>query len=224
VAEAVSKLRGNSILLRGSFNPRILQPAWLAAQNLIREAESESADIKIVHEEVVAFGIEWATLQVEHDRLRLASTPTSETPEQLRDLAIGILEVLDHTPVHLVVIQTSAHYAMKDQAARDQLGWTLVPPQPFEGHLIKPGMSTLQVSGARAGEENEEKGGLTVVVEPSGYIEPEGVYVSVHDRFAVADPDQPNVGAEPAAECLQANWGTSLRRAEEIAADIFVTT
>jgi hypothetical protein len=224
VAQAVSKLRGNSIILRGSFNPRILQPAWLAAQNLIREAESDTADIKIVHEEVVAFGIEWATLQVEHDRLRLSSTPTSETPEQLRDLALGILEILDHTPIHLVVIQTAGHYAMEDQAARDKLGWTLVPPQPFEHHLVRPGMSTLQVTGARPGEEDEERGGLTVVVEPSSHVEPEGVYVSVHDHYSVADPDQPNVGTGPAAECLQANWGASLKRAEQISADIFATT
>ena len=224
MAEAVSKLRGNSIEFRGSFNPRILQPAWLAGQNLIREAESDNADIKIVHERVVAFAIEWATLLVEHDRLRLSSTPTSETPEQLRDLAVGILEVLDHTPIHEVEIQTAGHFAMADQAARDRLGWALVPPGPFETHLITPGMSTLRVAGARPDEADEERGNITVVVEPSAEIEPEGVYVSVHDHYYVANLEEPNVGARRAAECLRANWESSLKRAEQISADIFAIT
>lgn len=224
MAEAVSKLRGNSIEFRGSFNPRILQPAWLAGQNLIREAESDNADIKIVHERVVAFAIEWATLLVEHNRLRLSSTPTSETPEQLRDLALGILEVLDHTPIHEVEIQTAGHYAMVDQAARDKLGWALVPPEPFETHLIAPGMTTLRMAGARPGEEGEEGGNIAIVVEPSTEIEPEGVYISVHDHYYVADPKQPNIGAAPAAECLQANWETSLKRAGQISTDIFAIT
>ena len=224
MAKAVSKLHGNSITFRGSFNPRILQPAWLAAQNLIRDAESETADIRIVHEQVVAFGIEWATLEVEHDRLRLASTPTSETPEQLRDLALGILEILDHTPIHLVVIQTADHYEMEDQSARDSLGWTLVPPQPFERHIVGPGVSTLQVSGGRPGDDDGDGNEVLVTVEPSDRIKPAGVFISVHDYFPVADPDQPNVGAGPAAECLQANWGTSLKRAEQISVNIFDTT
>jgi hypothetical protein len=219
-----SEFRGNTIVLRGSFNPRILQPAWLAAQNLIREAESENADIAIIHEEVVVFSIDWATIEAERDRLRLRSTKKSETPEQLRDLALGILAILDHTPIHIVAIKSSAHYAMPNQEARDQLGWTLVPKEPFEGQMERPGMASLHVSGARPGEmeDGNPKGGpLTVTIQPSQQLKPNGVFLEVDDRYRVADPEQANVGTGAAIACIKENWESSLKRAEKIAEEVF---
>lgn len=219
-----AELRGNTIVLRGSFNPRILQPAWLAAQNLIREAESENADIAIIHEEVVVFSIDWATVEVERDRLRLRSTKKSETPEQLRDLALGILSILDHTPIHVVAIKSSAHYVMPSQEARDRLGWTLVPKEPFEGQMERPGMISLHVTGARPGEMEDglPKGGqLTVTIQPSKPLEPNGVFLEVDDRYRVADPEEANVGAGAAVACIKENWETSLKRAEKVAEKIF---
>lgn len=221
-----SELRGNTIVLRGSFNPQILQPAWLAAQNLIREAESENADIAIIHEEVVAFSIDWATIEVERERLRLRSTEKSEAPEQVRDLALGILEVLDHTPVHVVALRSSSHYVMPSQEDRDKLGWKLVPKAPFEEELVRPGMAALHVNGLRPGEEGdgieEPKTGLvTVSIEPSEPLKPNGVYLQVDDRYRVADPEQANVGTGPAVACIRENWVASLKRAERIAEQVF---
>jgi len=220
------ELRSNRVVLRGSFNPRILQPAWLAAQKLIREAESENAEITIIHEEATVFAIDWAIIEAERERLRLATTSKSETPEQLRDLAVGILETLDHTPVHVVAIQSIAHYPMASQESRDALGWKLVPPEPFEGEIVRPGMAALHVNGARPGEAMEgskapASGLVTISVEPSHPLAPHGVFIQVDDRYSVADAEAANVGTGPAIACIQENWETSLKRAERIAERIF---
>lgn len=218
----ISEQRGNSIVLSGSFNPRILQPAWLAARGLIREAESETAEIRIVHEQVVAFSLEWANLEVDHDRLAVYSTPKSGTPEQVRDLALGVIEILDHTPVDGVGLQFFGHYALEDQAARDKLGWTLVPPKPFEGHLAEAGMRSLQMAGRRSGD-SKGSDGLIVTIEPSAHIAPNGVYLAVTDQYDLADSSQPNpnLGSSLAVECIKGQWEQSLKRAEEISSEVF---
>jgi hypothetical protein len=220
VASPVSEQRGTSIQLHGSFNPRILQPAWLAAQGLIRDAESENAEIRIVHEQVVSFRLEWADLEVDHDRLTVSSTPKSGTPEQVRDLALGAIEILDHTPVYGVGLQFFGHYALEDQAVRDQLGWTLVPPQPFEGQLAQAGMRSLQMAGHRLGHE-DDGGGVLVTIEPSAHIAPNGVYLAVLDQYVVADSAEANIGSSLAVECIKTNWESSFKRAEAITTEIF---
>lgn len=214
-----SEQRGNALFLQGSFNPQILQPAWLAAQNLIRDSESENAKIRIVHSEIVAFGLDWADVEIERDKLTIQATPKSESPEQVRDLALGIIEILDHTPIEHVGISFFAHYALADQATRDKLGWTLVPPAPFSKQIERPGMRTLKIAGRRPGEE-EGPGGLLVTIEPSAQIMPNGVFINVLDQYNILD-HQPNLGTGPAVECVKSNWDASSKRAEAISAEIF---
>lgn len=220
MTELTAKQRGNAIHLMGSFNPQIFQPAWLAAQGLIREAESETAEIQIIHSDIVSYSVAWARIEVERDKLSIFSTPKSETPEQLRDLALGVIEVLNHTPVYTVAIQFWAHYALESQEARDRLGWTLVPPDPFQGELINPGMRALRVVGGRPTGEDPDENGLIVTIEPSNPVSPNGVYIGVVDQYEVAESSEADVGAEPAISCLKANWSASIKRASAIPAAI----
>jgi hypothetical protein len=222
VAEVISAQHGNAIILRGSFNPRILQPAWLAAQNLIRPAESETAEIYIIHEQVVAFGLEWASVEVKPDLLTISSSPTSETPEQIRDLALGVIEILTHTPVYNVGLQFFGHYAFADQEIRDDLGWTLVPRAPFQGQLASVGMRTLTMLGRRE-EGDQGANGVSITVEPSAVLTPNGVYLAVLDQYDVADPSDPNVGAEPGIDAIKVNWEPSARRATSITDEVLGT-
>ncbi len=173
-----------------------------------------------MHEQVVAFGLEWADLEVDHDRLEVTSTPTSGTPEQVRDLALGAIEVLDHTPIYGVGLQFFGDFALEDQAARDKLGWTLVPPGPFEGHLAGAGMRSLQMAGRRSPEDSG-RDGLLVTIEPSASIAPNGVFLAVLDQYDVARSSEPNVGSSFAIDCIKSQWESSLKRAEAITSEIF---
>lgn len=212
---AESEPRGNAILFHGAFNPQILQPAWLAARDLIREAESETAEIEVVHPDIVVFALDWAALEVERERLTISSTPKTETFEQVRDLALGIIQTLSHTPIHSVGLQFYGDYSMKDQETRDQLGWALAPPEPFQGLLERPGMGLLRMEGFRPGEQDDEKGALRVRIEPSRRLTPHGVHISVLDHYIFGDPTDIE-GADSAIACIEENWAESIERAAAI--------
>jgi hypothetical protein len=123
-----------------------------------------------------------------------------------------------------VTIQFFAHYALEDQAARDKLGWTLVPPDPFQDHLKGPGMRTLKVLGRRPDTDEDDPDRVSVVIEPSARIRPNGVYISVADNYVLAGPDDSNVGADAAIQCVEASWSESMKRAAEVSTKILSLT
>ena len=47
-----AELSGINIVMLGSFNPKIFQPAWFAANELIRNLEAEEADTQIIHNDI----------------------------------------------------------------------------------------------------------------------------------------------------------------------------
>jgi hypothetical protein len=88
---------GLSIVLIGAFNPAIFHPSWFALNGLLRKTEADEADIQIVHPEAAIFTSDWLSLQVTKDRLSFETQdPTMSLP--LRDLAIGTLQILEHSP------------------------------------------------------------------------------------------------------------------------------
>jgi hypothetical protein len=91
-------LEGVSIVLLGSFNPQIFQPAWFAAEELLRKEEAEAAEVAIIHRDIVSFSTSWMQLQVQLDRF-MVSTADSAFYEPLRDLVLGTFQLLRHTPV-----------------------------------------------------------------------------------------------------------------------------
>src|ERR1700679_813435 len=91
-------LEGFSIVVLGSFNPTIFQPLWFSSNDLIRKEEAVDAKIEIVHKTTTLFSTEWFSLLVTLDKLQLESKdPTKSLP--LRDLALGVFKILEHTPL-----------------------------------------------------------------------------------------------------------------------------
>ena len=88
-----------SVVFLGDFNPKIFQPAWFAAQGLIRQQEAEEAKVDIIHPEVVSFSLEWLALQVTREQCALTTT---QEPYYvvMRDLIVGTFNLLQHTPLH----------------------------------------------------------------------------------------------------------------------------
>ena len=68
MAESKPKIEALSVVLLGSFNPQIFQPAWLAAEGLIRKEEGQDAKIQVIHPEISAFSLGWAAIDVTHER------------------------------------------------------------------------------------------------------------------------------------------------------------
>jgi hypothetical protein len=58
-----------SMVLVGSFNPRIFRPDWFARVGLVTEAEAGAANVEIIHPEITVLWMDRLRLRVEPGRL-----------------------------------------------------------------------------------------------------------------------------------------------------------
>lgn len=212
--ELKPEIDGANLVLIGDFNPKIFQPAWFAAQQLIREQEASNAEIQIIHEALVSFSLEWLRLEVHQNRF-FAATNQSPYFEVLRDLVVGAFRILKHTPIRMMGINRDLHYRMKSENDWHRLGDYLAPKQIWNEILKKPGMLSLSVEGLRPDEYN---GRIVVKVQPSKRIM-YGTYISINDHYEVRDMGA-IMGAEEIIDILEVSWEKSLSRSEQIACKI----
>jgi hypothetical protein len=191
----------------GSFNPRIFQPAWFAAEGLIRKAEADEATIEVIHPEVVSFHTELFHVQVVADRFA-ASTGNPSFYEPIRDLVVGTFRILSHTPVYALGLNRDGHFRVDSAEAWHALGNRLVPKEPWDNLLEKPGMRSLTVEGVRP---DGRKGYIRVRVEPSVKVLPHGVYVAVNDHYEVQDKAEA-LGCREALDVIDSSWRSFMDR------------
>jgi len=194
------KIEGVDIVCLGSFNPQVLHPYWLAAQELIRKEEAETAQVEVVHPELAAVTVGSVKVQVTHNRFS-TSTEDPSSYEVARDLAMGYLKILHHSPVKVMGINRNVHYLMPSEDAWHQIGHRVAPKDVWSDILIKPGLRSLTMEGKRP---DNFKGFIRVRVEPSTRIKP-GVYITMNDHYEAAT-EEPGRGSEEFIEMLRANW------------------
>ena len=92
-----------AIVVLGDFNPSIFHPLWFSANGLLPEEETSEAEISVIHKAIASFKVGKLQIQVDESRLGLTAFESSQGPI-LRDLAIGTLSILEHTPLKAVGI------------------------------------------------------------------------------------------------------------------------
>lgn len=199
-----------SIVLVGSFNPKIFQPAWFAAENLIREEEEQAAKIELIHRQVAIFSLDWLHLQVTDEKF-IATTTQSSFYEPLRDLVLGTFRLLRHTPILKMGLNRDCHLRMPSEDAWHAFGHRLTPQEPWSGILEKPGMRSLTMEGVRPDNLN---GYIRVRVEPSVRVHP-GVFINTNDHYEVKDSAMVR-GCDEIIDILDQEWKSSLDRSAEI--------
>lgn len=208
------EINGHTIVLLGSFNPHIFQPAWFASQNLLKKDEADAAKIEFINRELVVFSTDWVRIEVISERVLLGTTQ-AQAFEWLRDLAVGTFRVLRHTPIDKLGINRDIHFKIDTEDKWHAIGHRLAPKEVWKDLLIEPGMAGLTIRGRRPDEHN---GALNVRVEPSNKVKP-GVFVSVNDHFEITSPDASR-GADQILDILEGSWATSLERSLHIAETI----
>lgn len=203
------------IVLLGSFNPQIFQPAWFAAQGLLSTAESQSAEIAIIHSQVVQFATERFEVVVAPDRFQV-STLDASSHEPMRDLAIGSFQVLSHTPIAAMGINSGGHYQLSSEDDWHRIGHTLMPPGNWEGLLKDVGMRSVVAEGQRP---DGAVGYIRVTVEPSARYE-RAVYIQVNDHFNYPTEEGRYSSAAAAVDSLAKVWAESLKRSASIRAGV----
>lgn len=154
-----------SIVVVGGFDPRVFLPDWLRAQNLLGANEAETAEIKVIHEKITDWSTEWLRLQVTEERLLLEAKVESSA-EALRDLATGILSLLDQTVTVALGLNRTMHFDVGGEAAWHKVGDALAPKEYWRDHLKrKPGLLVLQLE--EQGRADGLPGKQVVIVQPS---------------------------------------------------------
>jgi hypothetical protein len=196
---------GTSVVVLGAFHPGIIHPSWLAKFELLSESEAEAATVDAAAQaEFTRIALPWVVIQAFRDRLDILATTETPTVETLRDLAVGILELLPNTPVTRLAINRWAHVRMPSEDAWHLVGHRLAPKDAWEGVLSKPGMTVVGVVGERP---DGYKGGVNVQVQPSNLVQP-GVYVMLNDDVVMADGQM----ASDAVAVIANLWDPSAER------------
>ncbi len=202
---------GVAIVVLGGFNPRIFEPAWLAQQQLIPEDEAREADTQLISGHFARIELPWATLNVDDGRLDLVTGDEIVQPDQIRDLTLGVLRLLPHTPVRRMAVNRFSHFRVSSEEAWHQIGDRLTPKDVWSDVLSQPGMGSVEITSDRTDGRN---GRVNVTIEPSGTIHP-GIYINVNDDVLLDDDKLP----EPAgrlADILEEYWPETADRAERI--------
>src|SRR4051794_27085336 len=100
--------RASTIVLVGSFNPRIFQPLWFSARELLSEADVDAQSL-VLTDGLSVFETEYVSFLCAQDRCQFATTAHTPTPDVIRDLAIGAFSILRDTPIWECGINHSAH-------------------------------------------------------------------------------------------------------------------
>lgn len=197
-----------SIVLVGSFNPRIFQPAWFVAQGLLPPGEGADADVQVIANDICIFQTDWCRIEVLNNRFSLTSISTP-VEEVLRDLVIGTFRILEHAPVTRMGINASAHFQLTNVEVWHQFGHLLAPKESiWEPILDRPGTLTLTVEGRRP---DDHDGHVRVKVEPSTLI-PNGIFIESNDEFRSLE----SISAKWVAEILESEWEPVRSRAMSI--------
>ena len=206
-----------SVVTLGQFNPSIVHPSWLASENLIPRLVADGATIDVIHPELADFTLHMsepeAVLRVQVLRQRLlVSTEDARLYETVRDLSVGILTLLRHTPVTKLGINLDCHVAMASDDARNALGQRLAPPAAWSDILEKPSLLSISMKSHRV---DGLDGHLVVKVEPSNRV-PFGVLLAINDQFDL----ESSAGADKVVELLKTKWDPSLKALREIVAKV----
>jgi hypothetical protein len=195
----------------GSFNPKIVEPLWLAKYGLVPEEEVEAAGRQLLDGDLSHITFPWVDLIVLQDRLQLESGEEMISEAQLLDLAVGLLRLLPHTPVKAVSIQHRIVVVARSETEWHEVGHRLAPKELWKGVLESPGMFDFAMQGTRS---DELEGAWKVRVQP--VTDPEfGVWINVNDEVLLPDPDEPEPGSRT-ADLLKEMWPAAEQRTLEI--------
>lgn len=206
-----------NIVLVGSFNPRIYQPAWLASQGLIPKSESVNANIQLISNDVCIYDVGWFRLEVLNDRWSLSSVSTPVF-EVLRDLAVGVFERLPDEGVSRMGLNAVGHFPLADHKMYNEVGNDMAPKAKYWDPILRaPGMLSLTVRGERP---DGYTGSVNVKVEPSSKLS-DGIFIEVNDDYII--DLEGHTSSKAALEIIRSEWSRHRERVEDVRRHIIGT-
>ncbi|WP_145381967.1 hypothetical protein [Botrimarina mediterranea] len=204
----IPELSGVSIVVIGRFNPLIFSPRWLRDNDLISVEAADGADIEIIHQDICDFVVEQVHVQVTENRLSIGSAhPAARSVA--RDLAVGALSVLEHTPIRVFGLNTDQHFRMPSVDEWHAVGHHFAPKDDWGDILEDPGTRVVEMLGRLPGTSAYS---VNVRLEPSRQIRP-GVYFRINQHYSLQDDEEVDASADGydftvnrLVECITKDW------------------
>jgi hypothetical protein len=210
----VPQLRGLTFVLIGEFNPTIFQPAWFASERLLTEEEAASADVHVIHPDITAFELPWIRIQVERERVTVASLAQPYF-ERVAGTLCDTFAILKHTPIRLFGVNSEAHYRASTIEKWHALGHKLAPKEYWRTFFGSPGMQNITIR--QVPREDGLGGHAQIIVEPSVKVQP-GVYIATNDE--IRNNDGSFLGAIKTVDLIREKWPSLLEFSERVFSNI----
>ena len=209
------EIHGHNITVLGDFNPKIFQPSWFALNELIGNKEAEDAEIKIIHPDVVAFKLEWLTLQVTRQQFQVNST-NEAFHDAVRDLVVGTFKILYHTPLKMVGINNQIHYSLTSEEEWKKFSNILTPPKFWTKVFKNPEMQDIAIRDKR---KSGPIGYTHINIQKSIHLN-NGIYFGINEHYEVAD-QKTTVGSTEIVKVIEENWKIAMDRATNVIESIW---
>ncbi len=220
------ELLSSSIVAVGAFNPAIFSPDWLERNGLIgkgdadavRDRDGSQGKSLLISHQVSSFETTWFALQVLDNQFSLTSKDAL-TPA-FKDLAVGIFQLVPHTPVAAVGLNFFAHFKFSSEEEYHRLGDTLAPKGIWKA--LYPDESsgladlTVKIQHWTRGEPLKTKDEKRISIQPSKIIK-FGAFMSYNDHHDVTPSEEGDVRpAERMATIIDQEWESSWRDAVRV--------
>ena len=206
----------SAIVVVGRFNPAIFSPDWLERNGLIGKDDADAArdggqdQSLLVSHQVTGFETEWFVLQVLENRFSLTSK--GALSPAFKDLAVGTLQLVPHTPVTAVGLNFLGDFKMASEDDYHRVGDVLAPKDVWKALYPDEyaGLASLTVRIQRGSRQLvEAKDEKRIAVQPSARIK-FGVLISYNDHHDVTiDNDDGLRPAERSADIIDKQWDAS---------------
>ena len=206
---------GSSVVALGAFNPAIFSPAWLERNNLIGREDAEAANKApslIVSHQVTVFETEWFAFQVLENQFSLTSKGAL-TP-LVKDLAVGILSLVPHTPITAIGLNYLAHFRLATEAEYHRIGDVLAPKTIWNSlypDRNAAGLAnlTIKIQDAERGQSPRSGNERQISIQPSNKVK-FGVFLSLNDHRQIIESSAAGMTtAEQAAAIVDSDWQSS---------------
>lgn len=209
---------GNIVAI-GDFNPAIFTPDWLESQQLIGAQDAQGmreAENLVITRQVAVLETDSFLLKIDEGRFQAHSKGVL-TPA-LRDLAIGIFELVPHTPAKFLGQNFVTLFKFFDTDAYHLVGDVLAPKPiwqklfPNDEHAIGLGSMTIQVQkGSRTSLKSKDMRNI-IIHKGSGAGNSIQITYNDHHDLGV-DRQGGTSSAAHAAEILRDTWENSWHEA-----------
>lgn len=205
-----------NIVVLGAFNPAIFSPDWLELNQLIGPDDAKvirSSENFVVTRQVTQLESETFRLLVEESKYQASCTGVAGP--HIRDLTMGVLELLPHTPLRAIGLNFDIQYRFHDSDAYHKVGDALAPKSIWLQVVGDPdraiGLEQLRiiVQDGKRGEEPKSPNSKTISVHRGGNTLT--IRMSYNDHHEFVDLPEGTAATEAAMEILKEHWQEQLQ-------------